>query len=78
MIPVVWNVKKGEGRVVRGGHLNVRLQVITEAQVWAGDLFGLSWECCPTQSRRREGWQAQLAAFWRAGEANMRVAKLFT
>lgn len=78
VIPVAWDVEKGEGRVVRGGRLNVRLQPIAEAQVWAGNLFGLVWECYPTQSQRREGWQAELAAFWRAVEADMRVAKLFT
>jgi hypothetical protein len=78
VIPIVWDVEKGEGRVARGGHIDVRLQPIAEAQVWAGDTFGLIWECYPTQSRRKEDWQEELATFWRAVEADMRVTKLFT
>ena len=78
VIPVAWNAQSGEGKTMRGGSLDVRLQSVAEAQVWAGSIFGVVWEAYSFESRRREHWKEDLAVFWQAVEADMQVAKLFT
>ena len=78
VIPVVWDLVRGQGRVAPGGHLDVRIQPIAEAQVWTGDIYGVVWEVYAVESRHRDNWQEELATFWRAVEADMRVARLFT
>lgn len=77
-IQIAWDMETGEGRVLPGGHLNVRLQCVAEAQVWAGESVGVIWECYLLASEKPEQWQEELAAFWGAVEADMRVAKIYT
>lgn len=75
---IAWYGEADEGRVLPGGHLDVRLQPIAEAQVWAGDTYGVVWECYPVALQRQEQWQEELAAFWCAVEGDMHVDKIFT
>jgi hypothetical protein len=78
VLPVSWDPVKGEGRVERGGRLDVRLQPIAEAQAWTGGSFGVLWECYSFETRRPPHWQAELAAFWQTVEADLKVVKIFT
>lgn len=78
VLPISWDPVKGEGRVARGGRLDVRLQPIAQAQAWMGTLFGVLWECYWFDPRRADHWQTELKAFWQAVEADMPVVKLFT
>jgi hypothetical protein len=78
VLPVSWDAVKGEGRIERGGRLDVRLQPIAEAQAWTGGMFGVLWECFMFETRHQTHWQEELAAFWQAVENNMKVAKIFT
>ena len=78
VLPMVWDMARQEGRIVKGGRLDVRLQPIAEAQAWTGRIFGVLWECYAYETRRRDRWQEELATFWQAVETDMNVAKIFT
>lgn len=78
VIRVAWDAVVGEGRVLPGGHLNIRLEPMAQAQVWVGDTYAVLWECYLFDSSRRKVWQNDLIQFWRVVEQDMGVSKIFT
>jgi hypothetical protein len=78
VIRVAWDAAAGEGRVVPGGHLDIRLEPIAQAQVWSGETYAVLWECFVLDSSRREEWQDELIQFWHTVEEDMGVSKIFT
>lgn len=75
---VGWDEASGTGRVLKLGDVKVQLQPIGQAQAWFGASVGLIWECYLFEAGRKARWQEELAAFWRAMEGDLGVAKLCT
>jgi hypothetical protein len=75
---VTWDADAGAGRVAPGGHLDIRLEPIAKAQVWAGETCAVLWECYLLGSLRQEEWQDELIQFWQTVEEDMGTEKIFT
>ena len=79
IIPVAWDETRGEGWVLEGGELRVRLQPLGQAQAWTGETYGVLWECFLHETQQRgDTWQEELIQFWQAVEEDMGVHKIFT
>ncbi len=78
ILPVSWDFGRDEGRIERGGRLEVRLQELGQAQTWTGEACGVLWECLHHRTRGEANWWEELAQFWQAVEADMQVGHIFT
>lgn len=77
--PVAWDTLNGQGVVLPGGYLTVRLRPLGQAQIWRGEQHGVLWECFGHSMRKwPEHEMESLVQFWQAVEQDIGVQTNFT